>query len=90
MTEDQAKTKWCPFARQVVSIQHADGSHIAIGSANRSEGGMLGMCVGSQCMAWRKRPTGDVGGMRIGSKGEILELGRPAMGGFCGLAGRPE
>jgi hypothetical protein len=50
MTEDEAKTKWCPEARAV-----------AIGptgraAANRNEFGEIytaHKCLGSACMAWR-------------------------------------
>lgn len=56
MTEDEAKTKWCPFAR--VSANHGDSA------SNRSVGLDDGLgqephlfqasrCVGSACMAWR-------------------------------------
>lgn len=52
MTEDEAKTKWCPFAR--VSWNNKS-------SINRVSGGdvvglpITSMCVASACMAWRWR-----------------------------------
>lgn len=43
MTEDEAKTKWCPFARVMVTAD-SDGA----------DGGLRGpIAVGSACMAWR-------------------------------------
>lgn len=48
MTEEEAKTKWCPTART------HDGDRIA--SVNRKyDGGpdIGAQCLGSGCMAWR-------------------------------------
>lgn len=46
MTEDEAKTKWCPFARI------SDGEPPT--SVNRPEPyGDVPHCLGSGCMAWR-------------------------------------
>ena len=49
MTEDEAKTKWCPMARLAS----------AAGPYNRNSAGGLGhvetkdiFCIGSQCMLW--------------------------------------
>lgn len=47
MTEDEAKTKWCPFAR----TSDDDGS-----TFNRRWDGKVSeaaACLGSGCMAWR-------------------------------------
>ena len=66
MTEDQAKTKWCPFAR-VVTAQVA--SEVVFHPANRAairyDDGRLEIndnpeharCNGSACMAWRTSHT---------------------------------
>ena len=61
MTEDDAKTKWCPFARVVVGEIKTGGyqqplglpSHnrVALGQATVSPPAAL--CIGSACMAWR-------------------------------------
>jgi hypothetical protein len=77
MTEEEAKTKWCPFAR--VQIDEDDGS----GAPNRFVEDKDGKpdsdmrhnsCIGSACMAWRWIPEG------VGIKVDH---------GFCGLAGKP-
>lgn len=55
MTEQEAKTRWCPFVR------HADtGGSFNRGSeqdnavnAGRSQGACPCRCIGSECMAWR-------------------------------------
>jgi len=39
MTEDQAKTKWCPYQ--------------GIGVKADSKAGERSRCIGSECMAWR-------------------------------------
>lgn len=99
MTEDEAKTKWCPFARV---DNTASNRPDATGSFN--EAGWP-PCVASACMAWRtvaeERHTGlgsldkldyerGAGGWRFedtrGSGYTAIRGG----GGFCGLAGRPE
>jgi hypothetical protein len=74
MTEEEARTKWCPFAR-VCTDTHA-------GSFNRytqgeAEGGPSN-CIASACMAWRTYVT------------ERADDGTPtAREGYCGLAGAP-
>ena len=52
MTEDEAKTKWCPMARS-----ETWGKGSGISSANRMENGeWFGYCIGSACMMWRWTP----------------------------------
>ena len=68
MTEDEAKQKWCPFARQMAGIVAADGhgsgptSYDAtpVPVFNRAEGPQKSAlwpagasCIGAACMAWR-------------------------------------
>jgi hypothetical protein len=83
LTEEEAKTKWCPFARTPIYID------IAAASTNRNlKGGALpsSSCIGSSCMSWRwesyasrDNPT------RAPGAGHSFDLTR----GYCGLAGRP-
>lgn len=94
MTEDEAKTKWCPFVRI--------GSELSgLGSLNRDvqlgENTMQVNCIASACMAWRDtsvttRPYLDgkpiAEGMTIHPQGRPVEH-RPVRNGFCGLAGEP-
>lgn len=84
LTETEAKTKWCPFAR--VATQYADGKPInRVGSdSEESPVPVIEMifdeskCIGSDCMAWRWKtslPTSFVP--------------KPTSTGHCGLAGTP-
>lgn len=94
MTEDEAKTKWCPFARVDVSVRSVDshlivniaggGNRMLDGNQRREDGGQFhenpiqARCIGSACMAWRRWYFEPGPGEREGRDG-----------GFCGLAGRP-
>lgn len=52
MTEDEAKTKWCPFARPAAVAPHDCGEV----RGNRNMDGAVdtgALCIASQCMAWR-------------------------------------
>lgn len=85
MTEDEAKTKWCPFAR----AQTADTETAP--AVNRTLQGAPDIgchCIGSACMAWRDttftdsvytEPSSSDPGVRYEKK----------PGGYCGLAGKP-
>ena len=48
MTEDEAKTKWCPFASsRALSVETTDGvryTHLK---------NLQLYCIASECMAWR-------------------------------------
>jgi hypothetical protein len=103
VTEDEAKTKWCPFAR-CESGAFGSGATAINRSAHMvytDEGGLPNesLCLGSACMAWRDAQRA----FRWTAKDE------PAPGpdwtktsetpfhtqwegpreGFCGLAGQP-
>jgi len=80
MTEDEARTKWCPFGRILLrnDLTHkikGFGKKILLylrlsDSFNRNEVGSphVSPCIASDCMAWRSTP------------------GFP-INGHCGLAG---
>ncbi len=53
-TEDEAKTKWCPFVRTGLTAGMAVNRHVA--DAPKARDGVYDetRCIGSQCMAWRK------------------------------------
>lgn len=90
MTEDEAKTKWCPFARRLFDWNEET-------SYNRRKDDTPGsLCIASACMAWRWFDDIEDGKLHRythksehGSSAEILKdvsLRR----GFCGLAGPPQ
>jgi hypothetical protein len=101
MTEDEARTKWCPFAR-VVTV-HAEAGMIA-GPANRTEvcgedhftKPMGSFCIASACMAWRWSvvPVAATAAEQlVRKKGRGFEtywvapVAETVGDGFCGLAG---
>lgn len=86
MTEDEARTKWCPFAHVLGDARlQAFGGHpavpVAIGPKNRTKDGepnQACLCLASGCMAWRTRTY-----IEDGAASQLQVVG------FCGLAGGP-
>jgi hypothetical protein len=81
MTEEEAKTKWCPHVR----YKSSRGEGI-----NRWQEGMDAQynpdhsrCIGSACMAWRWRVM--PGPLEVGVHATTNNPGD----GYCGLAGKP-
>ena len=79
MTEQDAKTRWCPFAR-TVERNGQESSQPRNRAADTVEDEVAEvpnlvatLCLGSACMAWRWLAS---------------ETSRPRPG-FCGLAGKP-
>ncbi len=61
MTEEEAKTKWCPFVRHYNAMFQPCGNSLA-GVPPRETPVTPFTCIASACMAWRKALAGDVGG----------------------------
>ena len=75
MTEEEAKTKWCPHNREEPRfVRHV--SEIHPHAPNR--------CIGSACMAWRNEL-----GVKSYPDGSIDVQLKPTGHGYCGLAGKP-
>lgn len=56
MTEDEAKTKWCPFVRYLATFRNDAGKLEAAGCFNRggADSGLENArCIASECMAWQ-------------------------------------
>lgn len=75
MTEDEAKTKWCPMVR-VASGPYVPGTY-SVGMLDNQEA----KCIGSACMMWRYLNP-DVGVTKQTD-------GTGNAHGYCGLAGKP-
>lgn len=86
LTEEQARTKWCPFVRF-----HGTPSDDSISNRHGwfdNDNPGMSRCIGSVCMAWRMKLSPATerkaeaefrkGGQRIGEAE-----------GYCGLAGTP-
>lgn len=92
MTEDEAKTKWCPHT----VASHTDPRQRV--GYSRDEIGLPAdtwthACIGSACMAWRQ---GARQLFRNSATGALTERDLTGNGqwvyvdGFCGLAGSPQ
>lgn len=94
MTEEQARTKWCPMGRLVTGTVPGDGtsshnSHQA--TYNRVVDGAAyafpkgGACMGSNCAAWQWKRVRDDDGGPDGGAVILTETF-----GYCGAFGKPE
>jgi hypothetical protein len=87
MTEDEAKTKWCPYTFMQATVLRNPGP--------------IGNCIASGCMAWRIGYTQEYqsmasddppgAGWTLSSSSGLKRIWtRMAQTeGYCGLAGRP-
>ena len=97
MTEEEAKTKWCPMTRFFFAQMSGrlTGSGVLPGEApmfaavntDRPDGA----CIGSGCMMWRDDLDRVVTGREIArTVGDKIRIEKETVpGGYCGLAGRP-
>ena len=60
MTEEEAKTKWCPMVRLGDS---GGNNQLLLGGTHST----LGHCIGSACMMWRERRGYDAGELKLTS-----------------------
>jgi len=84
MTEEEAKTKWCPMTRKAIYSDPTGGFDTIY------NGAVYGNCIASACMAWREERlfTRDNIKLTIHPDGNVTDNGPPPTG-YCGLAGRP-
>ena len=81
MNESEAKTKWCPFVRQMASMGSGLGAMFVASNRNFNEKNELEFktgrtnCIGSSCMMWRWNIEANRHGPEIDH-------------GYCGLAGK--
>lgn len=83
MTEDEAKTKWCPFVRF-----HGTPSDDCVPNRSGSFSDTT-RCLGSECMAWREKKVWQAPEVRT-SKNPAEDAVLVVIGGYCGLAGEPK
>lgn len=87
MTEDEAKTKWCPFVRLTDDGQmYFDNRGRKFGGTSGKDGIDASLCIGSGCMAWRwvEPPSAPNADNLV-----IVDARGTSLGdGFCGLAGK--
>jgi hypothetical protein len=103
LTEDEAKTKWCPEARVKWAKRNGDGNNWSTRDGDPAFNVVrieragdeyhVGSCVGSSCMMWRWHEPW-TSSTEEGVGGDLVlrlsrKPGEPKRG-FCGLAGRPE
>jgi hypothetical protein len=70
MTEDEAKTKWCPMARA-----EAGRGEMSINRLPMGEPDVGCLCIASACMMWREAS------LPVKRDGDTF-----VFGGYCGLA----
>lgn len=72
MTEEEAKTKWCPMVR----VNYANLTDVGVARAEQTS-----RCIGSACMMWREDIT------MVAFPGASMAYVKTE-GGHCGLAGQ--
>ncbi len=85
MTENDAKTKWCPMSQ--VST---DGTLLATNRGRTvGNGENPGLkCIATECMAWRWEYVLDYGSVPLGKNAHNTDSDGEWLG-YCGLAGKP-
>lgn len=84
MTEEEAKTKWCPMVRY---ISHQTQGQPVNRWANADDRNLMpepALCLGSACMMWR-----EISEMQEKRHAPLGVKERVVVGHYCGLAGKP-
>ncbi len=96
MTEDEAKTKWCPHAVAIferVKIEYGV-TYREFSARTDRQVPENGRCIGSACMAWRwnfsPKSQEIVDAIDASFGHPIGSTKRLAESGYCGLAGKPD
>ena len=95
MTEDEARKKWCPFARVAAPADSEAGGTAGNrwGDTDPTHPASGYRCIASDCMAWRGYETA---AFKVRAEGEFRSSGRRLKPtgadvlGYCGLAGKPQ
>jgi hypothetical protein len=88
MTEEQARTKWCPMTRNLSSFVWKT-SHEYITKEIEN----IGSCIASDCMVWRRIEIDAVQVSKVNTEhpewtGQQCYDSLPQRG-YCGLGGKP-
>lgn len=96
LTEDQAREKWCPFARVAEPWRFAGHESGQPASVNRGSDGVMASdgvpnccCIASKCAAWRGQEDAR---SAEAAEAEFRKSGLRVLVtwvGYCGLAGEP-
>ena len=92
MTEDEAKTKWCPFVRLPTvngATFNRDAERTDEQTCINAYGGWANKCVGSSCMAWRWEWSPKDADRNSKDPFPVEGDLNPVPVGYCGLAGKP-
>jgi hypothetical protein len=80
MTEQEAKSKWCPMVRFQIGPQDATWQGTAYDNRGQAMNGWSTcLCIASECMMWREDRNYSNG---INTPTYVV------IGGYCGLAGK--
>lgn len=83
MTEDEAKTKWCPMVRMGAVLNEGVA---AVNRVTQAQGDKAN-CIGSACMMWKFKP--EMVNVSTSIAVDWLKpTGKMTDDGYCGLAGR--
>ena len=98
--EDEAKTKWCPYARFIAATNQNGDVVVVDNRAVEVIAARVPPCIGAACMAWRWGPIEEAGPNETvfvlardhptadpAYVGPTRKLRVPR--GYCGLAGKP-
>jgi hypothetical protein len=101
LTEEQAKTKWCPHVRQ--AVEHEEGLRVAdreltMTNVDHTPNTITANCIGSACMQWRwaQKRNPDfvpknymVATLPTHPADHVSPFIEDTSRGYCGLAGKP-
>jgi len=91
MTEDDAKTKWCPMFRRYIGMDPAGLEHRVVNNRDDVDQAHLSQnCIGSECMAWREiePELNNIDSEQEDTGTVITFVFVP--NGYCGLAGESD
>lgn len=96
MTEDEAKTKWCPMAREILvaSCDETRPAHnrVEVITSTLDRKIIESLCIGSRCMmwCWNKTAKPIPQGLSLATMAKLKAY--PEMqntdSGYCGLSGK--